>query len=279
MKKSVAFGLFLLMGPLSGCFPPQPHEGAQTISEPKKNYLRQETKYCTISYEAGESTLTGPSKSRLLGSLKPLKHVGGRYKASVHVSFPDSLSDEKRQDLNHLLEKTGLTNSQIHRSISLKDPKEIEKEGKTTTEVILRIDYYLVVPPTCGKWDYGLGYADGTIAPANYGCATTRNHALMVSDPVVFFQGQDRDLPDGEFTASSVNNYRSSIKKTTNQNIGAGPAGPGAGGNQNGLVGSGANLGGAAGNLAQQTVGNQANAAGGMLAGAGGAMPGAPAGQ
>lgn len=276
----LGLSLSVLLGMLSACFPPQPHPGAHVISEPKKNYLRQESKICHLTFAQDKATLTEASKGKLRASLKPLRHEGGRYRASIHASYPENLEASKRQALQKFLEEGGLKSSQIHSSSFLKEPKKTEKDGHSTTEITVKLDYYLVVPPTCGKWDYGLGYADGTIAPANFGCATTRNHALQVADPIVFFQGQDRDLPDGEFSALAVNNYRGSIKKNTSQGVGPnsgpgnGPGGPG--GNQNGLVGSGSNLGGAAGNLAQQTVGSQANASGNMLSSAVGGGGGAP---
>ena len=57
------------------------------------------------------------------------------------------------------------------------------QESCLSQVIVLTIERYVVIPPSCGDFSQPIGDAQQAYAHSNYGCADTANLGLMVANP------------------------------------------------------------------------------------------------
>lgn len=80
--------------------------------------------------------------------------------------------------------------------------------------ITLIIDHYQVVPPACPGWNQEMNVLIPPEGEINFGCATERNFAAMISDPRVITSGKKLGMHDANRSSKAIDNYRTdNIKK------------------------------------------------------------------
>lgn len=108
--------------------------------------------------------------------LNKITHVS-RGKSSTHFTlprFPENSKDSSLvEQLKSFLVKKGVKKNELHFDENL-------QPSRLPPKIVIKIDYYEVIPPRCDKFEY--------VDPGNHRCAFDNNMAMMITDPAVFFK-------------------------------------------------------------------------------------------
>lgn len=85
-------------------------------------------------------------------------------------------------------------------------PGEAAKQA--ANPLVLSYTRYLASSPPCGDWSRDIGSSHDNQPPANFGCATQHNLAVMVSDPLDLKQPRGIDASDAVRRAVVMDKYR-----------------------------------------------------------------------
>lgn len=67
---------------------------------------------------------------------------------------------------------------------------------------------YVALPPECGNWEQQFGSPQENVASPNFGCATSRNLAVMIERPEDLIEPRKMSPADGVASASAIDRYR-----------------------------------------------------------------------
>ena len=222
MKKTALtalFGMALLSGCASDVVEWTPAEA------PKKNQVQRTTAEHVVRYPAHLSTIPHAEKHRLEAFINDQL----RYPNAVHIYVTEfgGHGEARLKDLLKRIRKAGVRQNGI-----TVDHYHDEDLGYTGSGVLLMVERYIVVPPSCPDWTRSLSSVQGAESMPNYGCADTANLGMMIADPRDLIQGKDVGLYDGTRHALSVEMYRKDEVKeliTENtSNLGSSAGGGGA---------------------------------------------------
>lgn len=77
-----------------------------------------------------------------------------------------------------------------------------------TDDIRLTFIRYVAEAPACGDWSTNLAHTAGNTLPPNFGCATQRNLAAMVSDPRDLVTPDTSGQPDAQRRLTVLDKYR-----------------------------------------------------------------------
>jgi pilus assembly protein CpaD len=101
-------------------------------------------------------------------------------------------------------------------------------KNRPESGVVLTIERYIVIPPSCGDFSQPIGDAQQAYAHSNHGCADTANLGLMVANPKDLIKGRSLGDSDGAVLAAGVDRYRKDKTKAlidTSTNVSPGSTG------------------------------------------------------
>ncbi len=93
----------------------------------------------------------------------------------------------------------GVQTSLLSSDFAVKTPK--------VNAVSLIIRRHVVTLPGCPDWS-GDKTTFNNVPSSNWGCANETNLGLMIAEPSDLVRGRDAGYADGEYAATSINNYR-----------------------------------------------------------------------
>ncbi len=217
----------LLFALVAGCTP----EVAEwtPAQSPKKNKVDRAIFTYSINYPIHATTMDKREKCELLKFLKAT--VGSPLAVSVIIEECGGHSEKRIKDIERELlifgipfdlitvESTQCENSHKHHKHHRSDPGSY---------VVLTIERYVVIPPSCGDFSQPIGDAQQAYAHSNHGCAITANLGLNIANPRDLLVGRPSGDSDGTVIAAGVDRYRKDKTKAlidTSTNVSPGTTG------------------------------------------------------
>lgn len=160
-----------------------PEVAGWTLLEPKQRHpilVSQEPATFKVAVSRGSYGLSPSQRDRLSGFL-------ARYRATdagnskLVIAVPSGTPNEVAAmqvvaEIRHLMSEYGFAQSATH----------VEAyHGGNNPQAPIRISYlrYVAQGPDCGSWPTNLASEPANLAHPNFGCATQRNLAAMISNP------------------------------------------------------------------------------------------------
>lgn len=230
----------LLFAFIAGCTP----EVAQwtPAQSPKVNKVDRAIFTYVVNYPARASSMDKREKRELHKYLRAT--VGSPLAVSIIIEECGGHSEQRIKDVERELLRFGIPfdlitiesdGSETH------DKNHKHHKNRPESGVVLTIERYVVIPPSCGDFSQPIGDAQQAYAHSNHGCADVANLGLMIANPRDLAMGRTLGDSDGAVLAAGVDRYRKDKTKAlidTSTNIspgstgttasGAGSAAPGA---------------------------------------------------
>lgn len=121
------------------------------------------------------------------------------YLVSGNPEVPVALSAARKDMVAEYLSTFGIHTQPLSSDFAVKSPP------MDTVSLVVR--RYVVTLPGCPDWS-GERTTYNNVPTSNWGCATASNLGLMVAEPGDLIRGRDEGMADGEYAATSINNYR-----------------------------------------------------------------------
>ncbi|HUX78877.1 MAG TPA: CpaD family pilus assembly lipoprotein [Alphaproteobacteria bacterium] len=217
----------LLFALIAGCTP----EVAEwtPAQSPKVNKVDRAIFTYSINYSSNASSMDKREKRELFKFLKAT--VGSPLAVTIIIEECGGHSEKRIKDLQRELLKFGIPYDLItvetdYSEDSHKSRKHRRKESGPS--IVLTIERYVVIPPSCGDFSQPIGDARQAHAPSNHGCAITANLGLMIANPRDLVKGRSLGDSDGTVMAAGVDRYRKDKTKAlidTSTNVSPGSTG------------------------------------------------------
>jgi len=124
-----------------------------------------------------------------------IQHGSGTIAVSASTRYPNAPTLVAEQ-----LVELGVARAQI--MIGNTDTGDLADDVKVT---YIR---YVAVSPSCGDWSHDLANSSRNVLPPNFGCATQRNIAAMVSDPRDLLAPESIGQSDAQRRLTVLDKYR-----------------------------------------------------------------------
>ncbi len=216
--KFIQYSALLFSTLLAGCAPEivdwTPAES------PKENKVKRIVFYHIIHYPSKSKSFPETEVNSLVRFLKA--NAENPSAVSIILEECDEHSKKRIKDIQRVLVKYGVSYDMI-------TVEPLEKGRKSTSSfssgVVLVLEKYLVVPPSCADFSQPIGDARQAHAPSNFGCATVANLGMMVANPRDLIKGRSMGASDGTVMAAGVDRYRKdSVKELLNTSTNVSPS-------------------------------------------------------
>jgi len=198
-----------------------------------------------INYPAPESSMNKREKLEIHRYLRAT--VARPLAVSVIIEECGGHSEKRIKDIERELLIFGIPYDLITVESDQSESRHkhhIHHKNRPESGVVLTIERYVVIPPSCGDFSQPIGDARQAYAHSNHGCADTANLGLMVANPRDLVKGRALGDSDGTVIAAGIDRYRKDKTKAlidTSTNVSPGTTGLGTSGASaaGGAVGAG----------------------------------------
>lgn len=196
-----AFACLFIPLAVSGCLDRFDYHGADPrayneIIYPKKNKVEFNSVYQSFFFTGNDSFT-----KTTLGQLD--EFVGRTYPSAVErLVIATSHSDEARTlYVTRLLRSRGFKKSVM---------EYVYDESLTSDEVVLQMDYSMVITPNCPDWRKSSNLDFSNTKYSNMECATVTNLGKQIANPKHLLESDEAYVsPDGAVGAKAITDYRS----------------------------------------------------------------------
>ncbi len=192
----------LLFALVTGCTP----EVADwtPAQSPKENKVDRAIFTYEIPYPAHASSMGEKEKRNLFKFLRA--QVGSPLAVTVILQEYGGHSEKRIADVERELLRFGVPFDLI--TVDQDQGVFHRKHAPKGSGVLLVIERYVVIPPSCGDFSQPIGSARQDYAHSNHGCADTANLGMMIANPRDLMLGRTLGDSDGTVLAAGVNRYR-----------------------------------------------------------------------
>ncbi len=189
------------LGLLAGCQSLPNVEDWSIVPKPRQVKVNQVQYSHEIAFDSSNAELSGKEGERIIAFLSnaAAARKDRFYLVSGHAEVPASLSEARKVAVAEYLSGLGAQTSFLSSDFAVKSP------ARDTVNLIIRRQ--VVSLPGCPDWSGELTTYNN-VQSSNWGCATASNLGLMVAEPGDIVHGRDEGYADGEYAATSINNYR-----------------------------------------------------------------------
>lgn len=179
-----------------------------------------------FDYPVHTSVIDEREKRKFLKFLKAT--VGSPLAVSVILEEYGGHSEKRIKDVIRELIRFGIPYSLITEEYEQEEHYQKCPGGRSGSGVLITIERYVSIPPSCGDFSQPIGDAQQAYAHSNHGCADMANRALMLANPRDAIKGRTLGDSDATVIAAGIDRYRKDKTKAlidTSTNVSPGTMG------------------------------------------------------